>query len=191
MEWQMEKELHLQLAGIVEESVTDGPGVRLTVFVQGCSRRCPGCHNPQTHDPAGGRRVSVEELAQQLGAILDGDPLITGVTFSGGEPLEQAAALARLAELAVLPRKLDLMIYTGYAFEEVMGAAGQPEDRFTKDAQRLLRMADRMVDGPFLLEERDLTLQFRGSRNQRYLDVKISLAEGRIAWCGSEGWDFL
>lgn len=192
MEIRGEKELHLQLSGIVEESVVDGPGIRLAIFVQGCRRGCPGCHNPQTHDPAGGRRVSVLELAKRLGALLDTDRLITGVTFSGGEPLEQAEALTQLAELLVLPRGLDLMVYTGYRLEELLedSARGPQPSGFCSAARRLLSLADRMVDGPFLMEERDLTLQYRGSRNQRYLDAKQSLARGRAVPPPSDGWDF-
>lgn len=195
----------IRLAGLVSESVTDGPGIRLTVFVQGCLRACPACHNPQTHDLSGGRYMAFEEFRQLIERELDTDPLISGVTFSGGEPFLQAGPLADLAESVIRPRGLDLMVYTGYTYEELADlCTGDGSDRDhepqeqgrdggidTAGAKRLLSMTDRLVDGPFLLEERDLTLRYLGSRNQRYIDVQASLREGGPVLFGPDSWDLI
>ena len=160
----------LRIAGVIDESIVDGPGIRYVVFVQGCPHRCRGCHNEQTHDFEGGTEVSVSDILKEI----DEDPLIGGVTFSGGEPFCQAQALCSLAE-GVKERKKDLMLYSGYTYEEL-------RDLALKDPwkARLLQMADRLVDGPFVLEERDLELSFHGSRNQRYIDLNSTRREGRI-----------
>ena len=160
----------LRIAGVADESIVDGPGIRYVVFVQGCPHRCRGCHNAQTHDFEGGTDVFIEDILAEI----DADPLITGVTFSGGEPFCQTEALCRLAE-GVKQRQKDLMVYSGYTYEELLELA--ESDRWTKT---LLQMADRLVDGRFVLEERDLELPFRGSRNQRYIDLRRTREEGRI-----------
>ena len=165
----MEEE-KLKIAGVVDESIVDGPGIRYVVFVQGCPHHCRGCHNEQTHDFGGGTEVAVSAVLAEI----DGDPLISGVTFSGGEPFCQAQALCALAE-GIKERKKDLMIYSGYTYEELLSMA--ETDPWTA---RLLQMADRLVDGPFVLEERDLELPFRGSRNQRYIDLGETRREGRL-----------
>lgn len=158
---------NIRLAGIVNDSITDGPGIRFTVFVQGCPHHCPGCHNPQTWDFAGGQMVSAAELLAQIKR----NPLLKGVTFSGGEPLAQAEALLPLAkELRTL--ELELAIYTGYTFEQLL----QMNDPAIR---QLLAQADALIDGPFIQAERDLELNFRGSANQRILDLPRSLAAGK------------
>ena len=108
--------MKLRLSGIKPESVVDGPGIRFVLYVQGCSRRCPGCHNPGTHDPAGGVEA---DLGLVLGWIREARPALDGVTFSGGEPFEQAEALAELAK-GVRRLGLDIVIYSGYTFEELL-----------------------------------------------------------------------
>ncbi len=159
----------IRLAGVVPESTVDGPGIRYTVFVQGCRHNCEGCHNPQTHDFSGGYLTDTDALFDEMMA----DPLISGLTLSGGEPFEQAGALAELAERARAVGK-DVMCYTGYTFEQLCGMAeSRPE------IMRLLRSADILVDGRFVLAERDLTLKFKGSGNQRTIDVKKSLEQGK------------
>lgn len=105
----------IQLAGVVNDSITDGPGIRLTVFVQGCPHHCPGCHNQQTWDFAGGQPTTTEELWQQI----QQNPLLSGVTFSGGEPMAQAAALLPLAQ-RIKQAGLELAIYSGYTFEQLL-----------------------------------------------------------------------
>lgn len=160
----------LQLAGVVRESIVDGPGIRLTVFTQGCPHKCPGCHNPQTHSLKGGYESSVENIIR---AVKE-NPLLHGVTLSGGEPFLQAAALARLAK-QVHALNLNIITYTGYTFEElVAGFSANPSWK------ELLEETDILIDGKFILAEKSLMLRFRGSKNQRAIDVKKSLLQGKI-----------
>lgn len=158
----------IRIAGIVNDSIVDGPGFRLTVFVQGCPHRCKGCHNPQTHDFSGGEDITIGEVLEKIKA----NPLLDGVTFSGGEPFCQAEGLAYLAEL-IKTEGLNVISYTGYTFEYLR----QNENK-ENGYGRLLRACDYLIDGPFILAERDLTLKFRGSANQRIIDVQTSLAVG-------------
>ena len=151
----------LRISGVVPESIVDGPGIRFTVFTQGCPHHCPGCHNPQTHAFDGGQLVDVEELAAQM----EENPLLTGVTFSGGEPFCQPEPLCELAAL-VKARGKHVMVYSGYTLEQLL------EMGKTKPAvRRLLQLADTLVDGRYVEELRDLTLEFRGSSNQRIIDL--------------------
>ena len=158
----------MRIANTVNDSIVDGHGLRFTIFTQGCPRHCPGCHNPDTHDPAGGREVSLEELMAEMGR----NPLIEGVTFSGGEPFAQAADCAALAQ-AAHARGLNVWTYSGYLFEHLRDS-GNP------DWTALLAQTDVLVDGPFLAKEKSYELHFRGSRNQRLIDVPRSLAQGRV-----------
>lgn len=164
------KKYTLRIAGIMEESIVDGPGMRLVVFTQGCPRRCPGCHNPETHDPLGGREIDIDEIYN----LASSNPLLSGVTFSGGEPFMQAGALAVLAR-RLRGDGLHVMSYTGYLFEDI------PE---LDHGMELLGQLDVLVDGPFLEEEKSLELRFAGSRNQRAIDVGKTLDSGEIvlAW---------
>ncbi len=158
----------MRIANTVSDSIVDGPGLRFTVFTQGCPHHCPGCHNPDTHDPAGGREIPVDELARQMGQ----NPLIQGLTLSGGEPFAQAADCARLAA-AAHQVGWTVWTYTGYSWEDILS---------NKDPawQALLAETDVLVDGPFLEKEKSYELRFRGSRNQRLIRVKESLAQGRV-----------
>ena len=150
--------MEIRIAGTVDDSIVDGPGIRYTVFVQGCSHHCPGCHNPHTHDFAGGRVVDTEEIVAQM----RGNPLLDGLTLSGGEPFEQPDACVELARQAHA-LGLNVWCYTGYKYEQLL--AGDAS------RQALLSELDVLVDGPFLLAERSLDLLYRGSRNQRLIDV--------------------
>jgi len=156
----------MRIAGTVQDSIVDGPGLRFTVFCQGCSRNCPGCHNPQTHDPSGGAERSPEELAARMRS----NPLTQGLTLSGGEPFEQPEACLTLAR-AAHESGLDVWCYTGNLFEALRDS-GTPAQR------ALLKETDVLVDGPFLLAERTLSLPWRGSRNQRVILVRESLERG-------------
>lgn len=158
----------LRLSGVVKQSIVDGPGLRFTVFTQGCPHRCPGCHNPQTHDFEDGYVAGVDALLTEF----DRNPLLKGMTFTGGEPFCQAEALAPLAE-AVHARGKDIICYSGYTFEELVVLAEEEEG-----VKRLLSLTDILIDGRFVLEQRDLTLRFRGSVNQRILSVPESLRTG-------------
>lgn len=159
----------LRIAGVVKESIVDGPGLRFAVFCQGCPHRCPGCHNPHTHDFSGGSLTSAAGLLLEM----DKNPLLSGVTLSGGEPFCQAAELVPLAR-GVRERGKDVVCYSGYTWEELWEKA-----QADPGVRGLLELVDVLVDGRYLEEERDLTLRFRGSRNQRVLDAPRSLREGR------------
>lgn len=104
----------IKIAGIVRESIVDGPGIRFTIFSQGCPHGCPGCHNPETHDFAGGQDCSIERLLEEI----DKDPLLAGVTFSGGEPFCQAEAFALMGKY-IKKRGLTITIFSGYTYEEI------------------------------------------------------------------------
>lgn len=159
--------MHLQLSGTANDSIVDGPGIRFTIFVQGCPHHCAGCHNPQTHPFDGGTPADTDEL---LGRI-KGNPLLDGVTFSGGEPFCQAAALAELGA-QVRELGLNIITYTGYTFEELYAR------RTVDGIGDLLAVTDYLVDGRYVEELRSYELHFRGSSNQRILDCRASLAEG-------------
>lgn len=160
--------MRISLSGVTGDSIVDGPGLRLTIFTQGCLHHCPGCHNPQTHDPEGGSWADTEDI---LAAAAE-NPLLDGITLSGGDPFMQPVPCLALAEGA---HKIGLNVwtYTGYTWEALLEE---------NDAEKLalLKETDVLVDGPFLLAERSLELQFCGSRNQRLIDVKKSLAEGKV-----------
>ena len=159
----------IRLAGVVRESIVDGPGLRFTVFCQGCPHGCEGCHNPATHDFEGGYDCEISKII----AAVDENPLLDGVTFSGGEPMCQPEAFTVLAE-ELKKRNLNIMVYTGYTYEELLELAE------TRPAVgKLLELTDYLVDGRFILAQRDLTLPFRGSTNQRILDMKQTLAAGK------------
>ena len=156
------KDITLRVAGIIEESIVDGPGLRFVLFLQGCRTHCKGCQNPQTWDFDGGTPVSA------FLARIQCDPLVHGITFSGGEPFEQAQALLPLA--AELKRRgYHLMAFSGYTFEQLLPKPG---------CRELLSLLDLLVDGPFIEEEKSLELRFRGSRNQRILNLAASIAAG-------------
>ena len=165
----------LDLSGIVSDSIVDGPGIRTTVFSQGCPHHCPGCHNPETWDFGCGTDVEVERLVE----IVRSNPLCRGVTFSGGEPFAQPEGFARLARL-LKEKGYEVASYTGYTFEELLEGS--------EDQKALLASIDILIDGPFLMAEKSLEIAFRGSRNQRILDVKKSLAEGRAVCVTSGRW---
>lgn len=166
--------MKMRIAGTVRESVVDGPGLRFVIFVQGCRHRCKGCHNPDTWDPSGGKEITAEDLLEQVKSL----KLAKGVTFSGGEPFLQAGPLAWLGR-EIKKLGLDLITFTGYTWERLQELSG--EDPAVRE---LLETSDYIVDGPFVLEQRDLELPFRGSRNQRIIDVAETLQSGRISEAG-------
>ena len=168
--------MKFRLAGTAQDSIVDGPGLRLTVFVQGCPHHCPGCHNPETHDFAGGREADTQEMLDAL----DKNPLLCGVTLSGGEPFCQCAAMAEIASGA-RARGKNVWAYSGFTYEELCER---------EDAKALLALCDVLVDGRFELERRSLALKFRGSANQRVIDLKKTRASGQVTlW--QDPWDGL
>jgi len=160
----------IRIAGIIKESIVDGPGIRMVVFAQGCKHKCPGCHNPETHPFDGGTLVTVDSVIEQARK----NPLLDGITFSGGEPFEQAGAFAVLAREAK-KLNLNIMTYTGYTYEYILANSSK-----NRGWEELLSETDILVDGRFEQEKRNLLLRFRGSENQRIIDVKKSKAENRI-----------
>lgn len=158
----------LRLAGIVEDSIVDGPGLRLTLFTQGCPHRCPGCHNPETHPLEGGSLYPLEAIVARYAE----NPLLAGVTFSGGEPFLQAGPLARLAA-RIHARGGTVITYTGYIYEDLAARAVTDAD-----VARLLDATDLLIDGPYVQALRSLDLPFRGSSNQRLLDRDARAALG-------------
>ena len=159
----------IRLAGVVKESIVDGPGIRFVIFCQGCSHHCAGCHNKETHDPMGGVEYDFDTILNAITA----NPMIQGVTFSGGEPFEQAEGMAALAE-RILEKGYEIWVYSGYTFEQLLERG--KSDPFTR---ALLKRCSVLIDGPFIEEEKTLNLPFRGSANQRILDVSKSLEAGR------------
>ena len=152
----------MRIANIVQDSIVDGPGLRFVVFVQGCTHGCKGCHNPDTHDPTGGYEISVAEILDMIRK----NPLVSGVTISGGEPFDQAWECARLARGAS-EMGLNVWVYTGYWFEDIY-EANLPE------WDLLLEWTDVLVDGPFIESMKSYEAKFRGSWNQRMIWVPAS-----------------
>lgn len=150
----------LRISGVVNDSIVDGFGYRYTIFTQGCPHKCKGCHNPSTHDFNGGRIVDTDDLFNEICENI----LLSGVTFSGGEPFCQTAALLELARRIRLQTDLDITIYTGYTYEELIAL---------KDSQvnELLSLTHYLIDGRYVEALRNLDLPFRGSSNQRMLNL--------------------
>ena len=165
----------LELSGILSDSIVDGPGIRTTVFAQGCPHHCPGCHNPETCAFGCGTLMPAETVVE----IVRSNPLCRGVTFSGGEPFAQAAEFAELAHL-LKEKGYEVASYTGYTFEQLLDG--------TDDQKHLLGAIDILIDGPFLLDQKSLEVPFRGSRNQRILDVRRSIMEGKAIPTESGRW---
>ena len=197
----------LRIYGFASESFVDGPGIRVVVFVQGCDNACPGCHNPDSWDIAGGEEYTVRDVVKKIkkaskggrsSAVLSSmaravasdvsvsngpdtpdsvnkkapSQKVRGVTFSGGEPFLQAGALVKLGQ-AVKRMGLDIATYTGHLYEEL---ALSPD----KDIKALLDITDYLIDGPYIQEKRDIGLKFRGSANQRIIDMGETRKVGRV-----------
>lgn len=162
--------IFVKIAGIVKESIVDGPGIRFCIYAQGCRHNCLGCHNPQTHPFDGGNLKNVDSIIE----MVKKNPLLDGITLSGGEPFEQAEAFAELAR-RVHDIKLDVITYTGYTYEEIIR-----DCKIKKGWESLLNETDYLVDGPFEINKKNPLLKFRGSENQRIIDVKASKRNGQI-----------
>ena len=156
----------MRIAGTVPESVVDGPGIRYTIFTQGCPHNCESCHNPQTHTIDGGYDIEVSALLKK---ILTVPSLVTGVTISGGEPFVQAEDCAALAQ-AVKDKGLNVWVYSGWTFEELFNLSLNNEG-----AKKLLNNVDVLVDGRFVMGDKSFQHVWRGSKNQRLIDVQKTL----------------
>ena len=158
----------LRILDIVEDTMVDGPGFRTSIYCAGCRHACPGCHNPQSWSFDGGREVTVEQIMR----IIEADPY-ANVTFSGGDPMYQAAGFAELAQTIHQRTQKDIWCYTGFTFESLI----------QDDQRELLSHIDVLVDGPFIRALHDPDLLFRGSSNQRLIDVPASLYSGKtVLW---------
>lgn len=159
----------VRIAGIVQNSIVDGIGLRMAVFFQGCNHKCKGCHNPHTWDPNGGYSITTTDILQNYKE----DPLLDGITLTGGEPFLQPAAAAILAA-GVKKYNGDVWCYTGFLYEELI-AQQDPS------VQELLSLVDILVDGPFVLEKKDPSLLWKGSSNQRILKLEAGVIVERLS----------
>ena len=160
----------MRISGVTYESLVDGPGLRVVVFVQGCTHNCPFCHNPDSHSEYGGREYTVQQVIRMVKKPGPGRKLVRGVTFSGGEPFLQAGDLAQIAFEA---KRIgwDVTTYTGFVYEDLI--------KYTDaDIHALLDLTDYLIDGPYIHEKRDLDLKFRGSYNQRVIDMNATRRHG-------------
>lgn len=155
----------IKIAGIVKESIVDGPGIRLAVFTQGCVHNCIGCHNPETHSFSGGYYMKIEEIIN----MVKENPLLDGITLTGGEPFHQGRNCAILAN-KIKAMGLNVVTYTGYTFEEIVN-----EMEINNSWKELLLATDILIDGKFDIDKKSMLLKFRGSSNQRIINVKESL----------------
>jgi len=159
----------MRLSGIATESLADGPGVRYVLFTQGCYHECPHCHNPETWEPTGGEEFSILKIQRYIQTT---KKQYRGITFSGGEPFLQAAELARIAKTAK-KRGWDVVTFTGYTYEDLAQSLDNA-------VQALLEISDILIDGRFEHSLLDTTLPFRGSSNQRMIDMNATRTSGNI-----------
>jgi len=172
----------LRLSGITQESLVDGPGLRFVIFTQGCLHRCPECHNPTSWDIEGGKEFLVKEIIRMIKKLKKTrEPSkrraakIQGITFSGGEPFLHAEELSQAA-LAARQSGFDVVTYTGYTYEEL-----KELEKTDSGITTLLRATDLLIDGRYIHEKRSVDLPFRGSSNQRIIDIAKTLESGKIA----------
>lgn len=168
--------MQIRLAGVEPESIVDGPGYRFAVFVQGCPHGCIGCHNPKTHDFEGGYLSDTDEIISKMGK----NPLVRGITLSGGEPMMQPKPLAEIAR-AAKEKGLSVWCYTGFTLEFLL-------EEGRSDRLELLGEIDVLVDGPYIAHERSLDLLYCGSRNQRLIDMNKTRENGEVALFVPDVW---
>ena len=158
--------MNVRIAGIVNDSIVDGPGIRLTVFFQGCIHHCLNCHNPETHNLTGGYLIDTDEIITKL----KNNPLLDGITLSGGDPMLQRDAVIELTKKCK-EFGLNTICYTGYTYEELL--------KFD-DFHLVMEHIDYLIDGRYIHSLRDLSLKYRGSSNQRIIDVQKSIKLNEI-----------
>lgn len=157
----------IRVAGLTNDSIVDGKGFRFVIFTQGCLHHCKGCHNPETWDMNGGNIMDLDDIKDKIAR----NGLLDGITFSGGDPFYQPKPCAELAKWAK-ERGLNVWAYTGFVYEELLN---MPE------VKEFLDLVDVLVDGPFILEEKSLLLNFRGSKNQRVIDLNETRKTGTVS----------
>lgn len=160
----------IKISGIVKESTVDGPGFRYVVFTQGCPHHCKGCHNPQTHSFDGGSYIDIDTILEDVKK----NPLLRGVTISGGEPFMQAKKIAKLLS-KIDRKKLSTIVYTGFLYEDLLNNANE-----NNGYMDLLKQTDLLIDGKFEEDLMDENLLFRGSSNQRVIKCKESVESGNL-----------
>lgn len=177
--WENAKDNQIQIFGLVGDSIVDGPGLRFGIFAQGCSHCCPGCHNPESQPKIGGKSYTLAEVRNEV----LGNRLISGVTFSGGEPFEQSNACALLAK-KLKEDGYDIWAYSGYLVEDLISKSeSDPSIRI------FLENIDVLVDGPFVESLQSYDLKWRGSSNQRMIDMPKTLEQGEIIEWQSPSFD--
>lgn len=160
--------MEIRIAGIEKESITDGTGIRYTIFTQGCLHNCLGCHNKDTHDFNAGRSITIEEILTDLRE----NPLLDGITLSGGDPFFQCSACIKLIKAVKKEfEHFNIWAYTGFKYEEILKV---------KEMTKMLHLIDVLVDGRFELNNRTLESKFIGSTNQRLIDVQKSLENNKV-----------
>lgn len=163
-------EIRLATPVLQPDSIVDGEGIRAVLWTQGCDHKCPGCHNPQTHSFDSGFILDVEEVKKQIDDLEGQD----GITFSGGDPLYQPEACLEIAKYAK-EKKMNVWCYTGFTFETLLIMKNK-----NPKIEEFLKTIDVLIDGPFILEKKSYDCIFRGSTNQRIIDSKKSIKEGRV-----------
>ncbi len=156
----------IRVLKVLHDTTVDGPGFRTSIYCAGCAHECPGCHNPQSWDFDAGEERTIDSLLEEVAS----DPF-AAVTFSGGDPLYQADTFAELARRIKAETGKNIWCYTGFRFEQLLCG---------ESALSLLSCIDVLVDGPFVQSLRDADALFKGSTNQRLIDVPRSLAEGEV-----------
>lgn len=162
--------IRLAVNEIQRDSIVDGEGIRSVIWTQGCSHHCPGCHNPETHSYQSGFLVDIEDVKRKIDTLEGQD----GITFSGGDPMDQALPCAELAEYCH-EKELNVWCYTGYTFEELL-----ERSRKIPDIKEFLNNIDVLIDGKFILAKKSYDILFRGSTNQRLIDVPKSLKANHV-----------
>ena len=160
----------IRLYGLETDSIVDGIGYRTAIFTQGCHHGCEGCHNPGSHDPQAGVEWTLDDVEKKF----SGNPLLDGITLSGGEPFLQPGPCAELARRAHA-KGLSVWVYSGFTYEELQRMAQRDGN-----VRALLEECDVLVDGRFVLAQRSLELNFCGSRNQRIIDMARTRQEGKV-----------
>ena len=160
----------INLAGFINDSIVDGPNIRSVVFVQGCSNHCPHCHNPETWSFEKKNLVNWEDIY----AKIKSEPIIKDVTFSGGEPFENYNDLLPLAK-QLKKDGYNLCSFSGFTYEELLKKSIEDNN-----LREFISLLDILIDGKFIYEKRDLTLKYRGSSNQRIIDVQKSLNQNTV-----------